>query len=213
MFTNHQKEVEEKLAKYCQAVADCLEQFDLVMRTFCDDRNRERLGERIVDVHAAESHADDIRRDIETQLYAKALFPESRGDLLGLLETMDRVPNSAETVVRMIYNQRLDIPTELTPLVLEILTLTTRAVHALLESVGKLFSDYTAATVPIGTIDELESCVDGVEAKMIQRIFDSDLDGFQKILLRDLTRGLGSITDRAEAVGDCIRILVAKRSI
>jgi uncharacterized protein Yka (UPF0111/DUF47 family) len=35
----------------------------------------------------------------------------------------------------------------------------------------------------------------------------------QKILLRDLTQHLSAIADRAETVGDRIRIMVAKRSV
>ena len=46
-----------------------------------------------------------MRREIEVMMYSKALFPESRGDILTLLETIDRVPNQAEAVVRMLLNQ------------------------------------------------------------------------------------------------------------
>ncbi|MEK0368345.1 MAG: DUF47 family protein, partial [Nitrosopumilus sp.] len=38
------------------------------------------------------------RREIEISLYEKALIPESRGDILGLLEAVDRIPNKAESV-------------------------------------------------------------------------------------------------------------------
>ena len=76
-----------------------------------------------------------------------------------------------------------------------------------------LVSDYTTATVAIGNIDELESEADKIEADLIEKIFSSDMDGFEKIMLRDFIKRIAQISDRAENVGDRIRIIVAKRSI
>lgn len=38
-----------------------------------------------------EAMADNLRRDAENQLYAHSLIPQSRGDVLALLENMDYV--------------------------------------------------------------------------------------------------------------------------
>ena len=38
-------------------------------------------------------------------MYSKALFPESRGDILGLLEAMDKVPNQAEKALLVMLTQ------------------------------------------------------------------------------------------------------------
>ncbi|HDY65678.1 MAG TPA: DUF47 family protein [Phycisphaerae bacterium] len=83
----------------------------------------------------------------------------------------------------------------------------------MIESARSLFTDYTNATVAIGKIDELESDGDTIEGKLIEKIFTSNMDGFEKILLRDLVKQISQISDRAENVGDRIRIIVAKRSI
>ena len=59
-------------------------------------------------------------------MYTKALFPESRGDILGLLETMESVPNHSESTVRMILNQHIRIPDELTNDIMRLVELTCR---------------------------------------------------------------------------------------
>ena len=146
-------------------------------------------------------------------MYTKALFPESRGDVLGLLETMDKVPNEAEAASRMVLNQHIVIPGFLRPNILQLVNTCHRCVQAMIESATKLFSEFTNATVAIGKIDELESEADFIESDLIEQIFSSDMDGAEKLLLRDLVKHIAEVSDRAENVGDRIRIIVAKRKI
>ncbi len=146
-------------------------------------------------------------------MYTKALFPESRGDILGLLETMDKVPNEAEAAARMLLNQHIQIPQWLRPGVLQLVEVCCRCVDALVDGVNKLFVEYTSATVLVGKVEELESEADHIESSLIERIFSSDMDGTEKILLRDLIQHIAEVSDRAENVADRIRIMVAKRRI
>jgi uncharacterized protein Yka (UPF0111/DUF47 family) len=46
-----------------------------------------------------ESEVDHIRKDIELSLYTNMLIPESRGDVLGLLESIDNVADCVEKVI------------------------------------------------------------------------------------------------------------------
>ncbi|MDA0990788.1 MAG: DUF47 family protein, partial [Verrucomicrobia bacterium] len=71
----------------------------------CDDFNF-----LIEATHKLESKADDSRFEIENYMYERALIPESRGDLLGLLESIDDIPGVFDKLLYMIETQRLDIP-------------------------------------------------------------------------------------------------------
>ena len=55
----------------------------------------EEFESRIKTVAEYEHQADDLRKHIKTSLYAHALIPESRGDVLGLLENMDNLVDDA----------------------------------------------------------------------------------------------------------------------
>lgn len=213
MFANKQKQIESRISLYCKEVIDCLEACRRSFRQYLEDANRDTLREAFIEVHKAESLADDKRREIEVMMYTKAIFPESRGDILGLLETMDRMPNQAESAVRMALTQHVTVPEAYAAQILELVDVCCRSVTATIEAVQMLFTDYTSATVAIGKIDELESEADRMEADIIGRLFSSEMDGIDKLLLRDLVKHIGSISDRAENVGDRLRIVVAKRSL
>ena len=61
------------------------------------------------EVHQFESKADDSRRQIELFLYEKSLLPETRRDLLLMVETLDRIPNRADCIAFMYLTQKTAI--------------------------------------------------------------------------------------------------------
>ena len=211
LFASKQKKIESLLADYRQKVSLCLEILDASFAHYLNDPDREQLGVNFAKIHKTESAADDIRREIEVLMYTRALFPESRGDIMGLLEAMDRVPNQAEASVRMLLNQRITIPPSYRAQMTELINICRRCVETMLEGAEKLFSDFTTATVTVGKVDELESQADHIEEAIVNQVFSSDMNGFDKILLRDLVKHIAGVSDRAENVADRIRIIVAKR--
>lgn len=213
IFISKQRKIESSLGQYREKVSTCLEIFEKSILQYIENPDKSILEKNCVDIHKAESLADDIRREIEVLMYSKALFPESRGDILALLESMDRVPNQAESTVHMISNQQISIPKEYHAQIIEMINLCVRCVNAMLDASEKLFSDFTTASIMIGKIDELESEADHLEEAIIRQIFSSKMDGFDKIMLRDTIKQLAAVTDRAENVGDRIRIIVAKRRV
>lgn len=214
LFVSKQKKIEAQLVQYRQEVATCVAGFDDAIKSYCKNPDRVQLEKNFLEVHRAESRADDLRREVEVLMYSKSIFPESRGDILGLLEALDKVPNQAEATLQMILTQHIDIPGEFHNLILQLVDICHLCVNALMDAAEKLFSDFTNAMIAIGKVDELESAADHIEAELTEQIFVStELEGVQKILLRDLVVKIGSMSDRAENAGDRIRIIVAKRSV
>lgn len=212
-FTSKQKKIELQLTQYNEQVSVCMDVFKKAIEQYCQSPARDSIKDSFEQVHKAESTADDIRREIEVMMYTKALFPESRGDILGLLEAMDKVPNQAESVVRMIWNQHISIPDAISSEILQLVDVCCRCIDAMLDAAGKLFMDFTNAAVAVGKIDELESEADRLEALIIENLFSDEHISVNTLLLRDLVKHISTIADRAENVGDRIRITVAKRSV
>jgi len=212
-FVSKQKKIESGLAEYRQKILLCLSIFEESFKEYVHRGDRAQLQANFLKIRRAESNADDIRREIEVMMYSKALFPESRGDILELLEAMDRVPNQMESIVGMLFNQHINIPQTYRQKLVELVGICHKCVDVMLEGSAKLFSDFTNATVAVGRIDELESEAARVEGMITEQIFSSDLNGFEKILLRDLVEQIATVSDRAENVGDKIRLIVTKRNV
>jgi predicted phosphate transport protein (TIGR00153 family) len=212
-FRSRQKEVESKIAEYLEQASVCMDKANKAVGDYCRSSDHDALHLAYNEIHGAESLADDLRTDIEVMLFSEALFPESRGSILELLEKLDGLPNHAESTARMLLHQHIPIPGEYAPAILELFEVSCRAADTLFKTVKQLFSDFNSATVGVGKVDQLESEADAMEANLIERVFSSDLDGFKKLMLRDFIRHISQIADRAEIVGNLIRIIVATRSI
>jgi len=211
MLFNSQKWVKEKIDLYCQKSEECLRLGLQVVSGCIGNTEYEKWRETTLEVHRTESNADDLRREIEYFIFARSLFPESRGDILGLLERFDQIPNQIQTTVRMIVEQRINIPQILADELDSIASTTQKCVDALIKAVKLLFSDFQGVLEILGQIDAYESEIDKIQSKAIIKIFNSDLGDFQKILLRDLVNSISDVSNHAEEAGDFMRIIIAKR--
>ncbi|MFH0992675.1 MAG: DUF47 family protein [bacterium] len=64
------------------------------------ENQSEEFESYLSDLRKIEDRADDLRRNIEIKLYTRTLIPEARGDVLGLLESCDKVLNiTTETLL------------------------------------------------------------------------------------------------------------------
>ena len=94
------KELTDQIDDFLDAVSEGA----LVFRKGVDDYlsgDLERFEQRYRAIEALENRADDVRRAVESQLYRYSLIPESRGDVMGLLEAMDDVIDTAKNTLSL----------------------------------------------------------------------------------------------------------------
>ena len=213
LFWGKQKEVEDILRRYCHEYGQCLDIFVTGINNYFNHGNRDKLGEDVQRTHNAESLADDLLSELGAVLYGSALFPESRGDILGLVEGLDAVVNKAEATIRMPYHQYITVPQELTPKFKELVSTVRECTKLLRKSAEMLFDKFHRAAGYYGMVDQLESQTDAQEAALIEKIFTTDLETGHKILLRDLVSSIADIADRAENASARIQLILIKRKL
>lgn len=165
-------------------------------------------------VHAAERVCDDHRRAIEAAMYEKMLIPESRADVLNLVEKLDRVPNKCEGIMFALLYQRMRLPEPLREDVRHMVQVNLGCWEALSKAVRMLFENPEAVKDLAAEVDHKESESDMLRLQLIQRLFtDEALPGDQRLLLRDLVRDISTLSDRCENASDLLSIIVVKRLI
>lgn len=199
-----------KIEAYLEQIDKCRDRFIAAFGALIVDPSDVSRGP-VADVHAAEAKADDLRRSIELTLYEKALIPESRGDVLGLIETVDRIPNSFEHIVADMHVQQLAVPKKFRERFLNLVEVNVDAYNAMRDSVRDFFYNRKNTVERLSHIDERESKSDQLQRKLIKNIFAADMDTGEKILLRDLVNQIGEISDGAEQCADRLILAVVKR--
>ncbi|MDA0655084.1 MAG: DUF47 family protein [Proteobacteria bacterium] len=187
--------------------------FDLAIKTYMAEGPCEGFASKRRDVSDNESAADGLRRDIETQLYSQTLIPESRGDVLGLIETLDHVLNLCESCLWAFDIEEPDIPEEYRPLFLELTEMVVQSVEALARSARAFFRDFERVTHHNHKVMFYEKEADKVSTTLKRQIFSSDLDLARKMHLRYFVENIDNIADWAEDVADRLAIYAIKRSV
>lgn len=185
--------------------------FKRAVEIFLADGRSDEFEDKRNQVNSLESRSDDLRRNIERQLYTQTLIPESRGDVLGLLENLDSVLNNFEGTLWGFSIENPDIPevyhgdyrtlTEQATAAVEALVLASRAFFRSAESVG----DH------MHKVMFYEKEADKVSTKLKRRIFESDIDLAHKQHLRHFVELIDNIADRSEDVADRLAIYAIKR--
>lgn len=207
------KQVQEDVADYLSLARKCGTVFSDAIEHLLDKGQDEHFSVLVKQVHQAESNADDVRHKIAISLYEKSLLPESRGDLLTMLEMMDRVPNKMEGVVRQVDIQKLQLPGFLHNDLRECTRISIETFNMLIEAIEQVFNQSRGLQENLRTIDDNESLCDDLQQKMIRDIFDQEDDTGNKILLKDLVDTLAGITDLCENVSNYVTIFHIKHSV
>ncbi|MBW2442626.1 MAG: DUF47 family protein [Deltaproteobacteria bacterium] len=65
----------------------------------------------------------------------------------------------------------------------------------------------------VAKVDHNESRCDRIERRIITKIFDSDIDPFQKLQLKEMIIHMGEISDQADRFSKRINIISMKRHV
>lgn len=165
------------------------------------------------ETHRFESKADDVKEEIKTLMYDKVLLPESRGDIMRLLDSIDHIPRYMEITLNIIKTQMLVIPGFMVADIRELVTASLEACELMRQQVEDLFKRKGRIKELLTIIDLKESQCDKIERRLISAIFESNLDGFQKMQLKELVIFLGDISDQVDRVSKQINIMSLKRRV
>jgi len=212
MLWNKEKSVIDKIKAYLDQVDRCRNRFRVSIEKLVLEPGNEENQAIVEEVHRSESKADDLRRTIELQLYERALIPESRGDVLGLLETMDAIPGMFQSLCYQLLLEKITFPEQFRERFLHLVDVNVKSYDLVREAVLGLFysKDVKAQT---DLVDAAESDSDHMERDLIRDIFSSKLDKADKMLLKDIVVYTGDISDQAETVKDRLILAIVKRKI
>jgi uncharacterized protein Yka (UPF0111/DUF47 family) len=89
--------------------------FKHAINLYLIEGHSEQFDQQQKHLNEFESQADDLRRNIEVQLYSEMLIPDARGDVLALLENLDAVHGILQGTLWSFAIENPDIPEEYRP--------------------------------------------------------------------------------------------------
>ena len=176
--------------------------------------NMESFEKKLEDITNTENQGDALRRSLEEQLYMQTLIPESRGDVLELLENMDALLDCFKGAMWRFEIECPVIPAEFHNDLKELVACVVDAVEAMVRSARAFFKELGAVADHMHKVSYWEKQSDKVSTRLQREIFrKSELHLSHKLQLRDFVIHVDQIADQAEDVADKMSIYVIKRSL
>jgi len=207
------RQLETQIDSFFDKLSESSVVYRLAVRLYLREGACEEFHGRLDRVNALESEADNLRRDIERQLYSNTLIPDSRGDVLGLIETVDQLMSEFEASLWALSIETPDIPEEFNNGYRKLTNMVIRAVDELVLGGRAFFRNPHDVPAYNHKVMLYEKEADIIGTNLKRSIFASDLDLSQKIHLRQFVEQIDNIADVAEDVADRLSIYAIKRLV
>ena len=174
-----------------------------------------QFANKLADIRRNEETADDLRREIRYRLYRKMLIPESRGDVLGLLETTDNVIDVTKKVLGNFAVEKPNIREFLRPIFSKLAKASADALGNVVRADRAFFTNKGNVEDYVHKVHFYEHEADQLEEQAKKAIFDStEIERLsEKLQLRDFVGLIASLSDEAEDVAERLSVYAIKRQL
>jgi len=215
LLFNQASEIEGDIELLLDSISNSVMTFSEAINNYLNNET-DMFLKRMEEVKVLESSVDELRRAIRYKLYTKMLLPESRGDMLSLLENIDDVIDTTEEVLIQFDIQKPEIPKELNEEFMSLVEascktadLTVQAARCYVKN-DHLINDYINKTF------FFEHETDKIENSIKRKLFNSDnyiekLSG--KMQLSKFVELIAKLSDDGQNVCERLSVAAIKRSI
>lgn len=211
MLLKKTKNAEEQIDEFLGKILDGSLFLKQGISYYLNEQN-ELFKAHLASIDKTENDADNLRRAIEIQLYKHTLMPEQRGDVLGLLESADKVLNLCKEVLFQFSIEEPTIPRKYDKDILGLVDNSISAVECMISAVRTYFTETKLVRDFINKTIFFEKQSDNIADKLKRDIFsNNELDLSSKMHIRYFVYHIDRIADAAEDVCDRLSIAVIKR--
>ena len=206
------KALEAQTEEFCDKVSEGSLAFRIGLSAYFAG-DREAFTEKQQHVSEIESRADELRRDIQRRLYVETLLPESRGDVLELLENSDEILNACESAMWQFLIEKPDFNEEVSGELTKLVDTVVSSVDALVSALRAFFRGEPSISDHMHKVIFYETEADKINHHVLALVFEGESDLSYKNQVRHFVLHIDSIADIAEDVADRLAIFALKRAI
>lgn len=210
-FLKKTRELDDKIGEFLVCLSQSGALFVQGIEAFLS--GAENFKALAVQVGALEKHNDQLRRDVEEQMYVHTLLPDSRADVLTLLEGLDKLLNHYESILYAFDIEHPEVPEQLKDPLVELTKTVIESAEALVGASRSFFAMDGKCPSFIAEVLRLEKQADHQGAELQRNIFKvPDLALAHRRQLKDFEQMIERLSDMTEDVADKLTILSVKRA-
>jgi len=201
-YKNYQKELIDSINLFLNNIITINNIFENLMEEFFL-KNYNKVENLTNEISNLESECDMLRRRIERKIYQETLIPEHRGDVLGLLENLDKIPGQLQGNAHRINTEKPEIYEELHDDFNRLIQNNTACINLLISGSKQYFINPKKTIEECLLVSSQESVGDKISTKLKNLIFNNtSLELSKKIHLRYFVENIDEVSNLAEDVAD-----------
>ena len=201
-YKNHQHELIKSINLFLDNILEINNNFEKLIKEFFlkNYSNVQQITEKI---SSLESECDKLRRDTERKIYKETLIPDQRGDVLGMLENLDKIPGQFQGNAHRINTEKPNIYDDLHDDFYKLVQNNSICVRLLVSGSREFFTNSQKTIDECLKVSKQESVGDLLSTKLKNAIFNNnDIDLAVKIHLRYFVEIIDEVSNLAEDVAD-----------
>ena len=207
------KQLEREIDQFVDILSEVGLIFKSIVPSYLTNGSTGKFDEMVEQVSEMESKADKITKEVERTLYEETLIPDSRSDVLRLLEHMDELIGMYQGNCYHFSIQKPNFPKEFHDDLISLSETVVSCVESLCITVRSFFRDIKSVRDNAHKVTFYEKESDKQFSTLARKIFNSEMSLEQKMHLRYFVEKIDRICDQAEDIADEIQIYAIKRSI
>ena len=210
MLKNHQKELIDSI----NAFLDNILKINVLFKTLLEnyfEKNFQEVDKITNEISDLESQCDKIRREVERKIYQETLIPDLRGDVLGMLENLDKIPGQIQANAHSFNTEKPNVDEELNYNFLKLCDYASECISLLIDGSRNFFIDKKVTIEKCLQVSKVESRADKVSTELKNIIFSNNDNGLAtKVHLRYFVEIMDEVANLSEDVADRLIISSSK---
>ena len=210
MLRNHQKELIDSINIFLDNILKINVLFKTLLENYFNKKFQE-VDKITNEISELESQCDKIRRDVERKIYQETLIPDLRGDVLGMLENLDKIPGQIQANAHSFNTEKPNVDEELNSNFLKLCDYASECIALLIEGSRNFFIDKKVTIEKCLQVSKVESRADKVSTELKNIIFSNNDNGLAtKVHLRYFVEIMDEVANLSEDVADRLIISSSK---
>ena len=210
MLKNHEKELMISINLFLDNILKINNLFKTLLQKYFEKKFEEvqKVTDQISDL---ESECDTLRRDVERRIYSETLIPEIRGDVLGMLENLDKIPGQIQGNAHSFNTEKPKVDPELDKNFLKLCDYASECISLLIEGARSFFIDKNITIEKCLEVAKVESKADKISTELKKTIFTNSENGLAtKVHLKYFVEIMDEVANLSEDVADRLIISSSK---
>lgn len=215
MFSK-QKLLFKHVSEYKKLTEETLSEFVSLIEYTMENGADDKAATMADKVSEKESECDSARRLIERKIFAESLLPETREDLLMVVELFDEVPNHCENISFMIIDQKSTIVPEIKKLISEMLKVVQENFKNVLRAFDDCFGKMNELRQYSRAVNDNENLCYSIERKIIKIIFSLDKLGTHpggQLVQKEIATEISAISKLCKILMEKLIVISIKRRV